>query len=463
YSLLRGDGTGFGHVEVRKPAPGSWTAVIFAKKDDKRTKYTGAVKFTYFGQRFQSVAGASPEELRLGPGEHGNISVSMPASTQPGDTAASLHLSTGGGNDGSIPVLLRALLPQSGKFSGTLTGGADSQGQQFAYQFDLPGGQPSLNLGLTLHDPNYNLLGALVDPHGEPLDIQSTQAGSNPDIFGSKLQFFHLQPDGGRWTLVLQVVPPTDGSRLSEPFEGQFDSSPPNLNVSGIPNSAATVLSRGKAVTATVKVFNRGLVKKGFLADARLGQRSQLALVGAGTNNLRLPLSPSSSPSFNIPPGTDQAVFSAKSSVPINMVVSPSGGDPNRLGGAQPNNAAVATISDPEVAPGQWYTLPGAVGPFPDGGGGKAAASVTATVDTYPFDSAISASSGDAWAKTVNSSAPSTPLLLDPGGSGTITLTITPNAASGTIVRGFIGIDTYNSYTQSGDEVGLISYTYQVG
>ncbi|MGH7883235.1 MAG: hypothetical protein ACREN8_10100, partial [Candidatus Dormibacteraceae bacterium] len=66
-------------------------------------------------------------------------------------------------------------------------------------------------------------------------------------------------------------------------------------------------------------------------------------------------------------------------------------------------------------------------------------------------------------AKTVNSSVPSTPLSLDPGGSGTITLTITPNVASGTVVRGFIGIDTYNLYTSSGDEVGLIPYTYEVG
>ncbi|MGH7882820.1 MAG: hypothetical protein ACREN8_07920, partial [Candidatus Dormibacteraceae bacterium] len=71
--------------------------------------------------------------------------------------------------------------------------------------------------------------------------------------------------------------------------------------------------------------------------------------------------------------------------------------------------------------------------------------------------------SGDAWAQAVNASAPSTSLSLDPGASGTITLTITPIATSGEVVRGFIGVDTYNVYTGSGDEVGLIPYTYKVG
>ncbi|MGH7869958.1 MAG: hypothetical protein ACREP9_20565 [Candidatus Dormibacteraceae bacterium] len=159
-------------------------------------------------------------------------------------------------------------------------------------------------------------------------------------------------------------------------------------------------------------------------------------------------------------------VFSAKGTVPIDLEASFGAGgtgDPDRLGVSQPNNVSVVKVSDPEVSPGVWAALPEPVGPFPGAGVGKATVNVTAMAETYPFDSAISASSGDAWAKTVNSSVPSTPLSLDPGGSGTITLTITPNVASGTVVRGFIGIDTYNLYTSSGDEVGLIPYTYEVG
>ncbi len=71
---------------------------------------------------------------------------------------------------------------------------------------------------------------------------------------------------------------------------------------------------------------------------------------------------------------------------------------------------------------------------------------------TNPFDSAISSSTGDAWAQAVSASAPYTPLTLAPGQSGTITLTITPNAPKGTVVRGFIAVDTFNQATSSGDE-----------
>ncbi|MGH7882824.1 MAG: hypothetical protein ACREN8_07940 [Candidatus Dormibacteraceae bacterium] len=235
------------------------------------------------------------------------------------------------------------------------------------------------------------------------------------------------------------------------------------MSVTGVPNSAATVLAKGKAVTATIKLVNSGTVKKNFFADSRLGQRSRLNLEGNRTSNVSLPLSTTSVPSFSVPPGTDQVVFSAVGSVPIIMDVFAAHNDPDRLGPPQANNTAVATVIDPEVADGRWFVLPTAVGPFPGSGVGKATVDVTATADTYPFDSAISATSGDVWAQTVNSSASSTPLSLDPGASGAITLTITPGATRGEVVRGFTGVDTYNENTGSGDEVGLIPYTYKLG
>jgi hypothetical protein len=56
-----------------------------------------------------------------------------------------------------------------------------------------------------------------------------------------------------------------------------------------------------------------------------------------------------------------------------------------------------------------------------------------------------------------------TPLTLTPGQTGTITLTFTPNAPKGTVVRGFVGVDTFNSFTVVGDELVNIPYTYTVG
>ena len=59
--------------------------------------------------------------------------------------------------------------------------------------------------------------------------------------------------------------------------------------------------------------------------------------------------------------------------------------------------------------------------------------------------------------------APYSPLTLGPGETGTITLTFTPNARKGTVVRGFIDVDTFNFVSFSGDEVTSIPYAYRVG
>jgi hypothetical protein len=88
---------------------------------------------------------------------------------------------------------------------------------------------------------------------------------------------------------------------------------------------------------------------------------------------------------------------------------------------------------------------------------------LAAVANTNPFDPAVSASSGDAWAQSVDANANYTPLSLGPGESGTITLTITPNAPKGTVVRGFIGVDTFSLVTPAGDELINIPYTYKVG
>jgi hypothetical protein len=54
-------------------------------------------------------------------------------------------------------------------------------------------------------------------------------------------------------------------------------------------------------------------------------------------------------------------------------------------------------------------------------------------------------------------------VTLAPGQTGTITLTITPSAPKGTVVRGFISVDTINLATGSGDELVNIPYSYTVG
>ena len=79
------------------------------------------------------------------------------------------------------------------------------------------------------------------------------------------------------------------------------------------------------------------------------------------------------------------------------------------------------------------------------------------------FDSAISADSGDAWADLTLSTNTFNPLVLTPGQTGTINLTITPSKSEvGNTVSGsnFTSTPSFNVFT--GDEAVRIPYSYTV-
>ena len=465
YSLIGANASGFGHVEVRKPMAGTWTAVIFTVNN--ASVYHGPVKFSFLTEKFHPAGSVSPASATLAPGQSGTFQVTVTAGSA-GDEALSLHLGTGSSTDGSIPIILRSIVPLSssgGSFTGTLTGGGNvsNAGQEFTYQFRVPSGKPSLNAAIQLADPNYDLEGFLVDPSGEPLDAQSTaQFGASENFlgFGPTMQFFHRTPAAGLWTLVLLVAGPIDGTHLSEPFTGALSFGAPSVTASGIPNSPSTVLPAGQPVTATIKVTNTGNIRKDFFADARRSGRVPQLLLGSDVNAVPLPLSLSAQPDWLVPTNTSLLTVAAKATLPITMDVSWAFGDPDFLG-LSVGNASVAALPAPEVAPGFFFALPDPTGPFTTGVSGTV--NLAAVANTNPFDSAVAASSGDVWAQSVNAAAPYTPLSLAPGQSGTITLTFTPNAAKGTVVRGFIGVDTFNLATDAGDELVNVPYAYKVG
>ena len=459
YSLIGTDQSGFGHVEVHNPIPGTWRVVIFTVSN---APYFGPVKFSYSTQQFHPAGTVSPASQTLAPGHSGTFRVAVTAG-QAGDEGLKLRLANGTATAGSIPIVLRSLVPvtaSGGSFSGSLTGGGDSfnAGQEFTYQFDLPAGEPSLNLGVKLGDADYGLEGFLIDPNGEPLDAQTT---ANDNLApGQTMQFFRGSPAPGRWTLVLLVALPVDGAHLTEPFTGAISFTAPSVTSSGIPNSAGTVLPAGQPVTATITVTNTGNISKDFFADPRLNGKVAQQLLGADVNDVPLPLSLAAQPNWLIPTNTNALVVAAQGTVPITMDVSWAFGDPDVLGRSFGNNS-VAALAAPEVAPGFFFGLPEATGPFTTGTTGTV--NLGAVAYTNPFDSAVTSTSGDVWAQSVNASAPYTPVTLGPGQTGTITLTITPNAPKGTVVRGFIGVDTLNLGTVSGDELVNIPYTYTVG
>ena len=468
YSLLAGAGRG--HVEIRKPAAGTWTAAIFTVQDS--TRYAGEVRFSYYTQRFVPAGQVSPASAVLAPGQTAAFTVSV-ASGQAGDSAASLRLSTGGAGDGSLPVLVRSLVPMTasgGTFDGSLTGGAAAAGQQLTYRFDVPGGQPVLALSLNLRDPRYPLYGFLVDPSGQPLDVQSTYTGttsSGASSFGRALQFFEKTPAAGRWSLVLWLNQRQDAispNSFAEPFSASIGFQPPPVASTGLPVSSSTVLRQGVPVTATVQVTNSGTTTKDFFVDPRLADKEFTEILSYANTGVPLPLSQASQPYFFVPPNSDLLYLAAQGTVPIVLETFPAFGAPGYMGTPLAGNQNIANASAPELAPNQWFAIPEAQGAFGGGGVGAASVDVGVAVDTNPFDGAVSSSSGDAWVQlTVDNGAAYTPLTLSPGQSGTIQVTITPTAPRGTVVRGFLELETYSSFTASGDEIAVLPYSYTVG
>jgi len=459
YSLLGTNQSGFGHVEVHNPIAGTWTAIIFTVST---APYFGSVQFSYSTEDFHQAGTVSPAALTLAPGQSGTFQVSVTAG-QAGDEALKLHLGTGGATDGSIPIVVRALVPvtaSGGAFHGTLTGGGDSfnAGQEFTYQFNVPAGEPSLNLGIRLADPDYGLEGFLIDPNGQPLDAQTT---ANDNLApGPTMQFFHGSPQAGLWTLVLLVALPVDGAHLSEPFTGTLSFTGPPVSSKGIPNSASTVLPAGSSVAATITVANTGNIAKYFFADPRLNGKVPQELLGSDVNDVTLPLSLAAQPNWLVPTNTNLLTVAAQGTVPITMDVQWAFGDPDFLGESFDDDS-VAALTAPEVAPGVFFGLPEATGPFSAPTTGTV--NLAAVANTNPFDPAVTTSTGDIWAASVNPNATYTPITLAPGQTGTITLTFTPTAPKGTVVRGFIGVDTFNGATAAGDEIVNIPYSYTVG
>jgi hypothetical protein len=466
YSLLGVTHSGRGHVEVRQPAAGTWTAAIFTVNNT--FVYSGDVRFSFSTQKFKSAGSVSPAHRTLNPGQSATFTVTPDEANQAGDHVSTLRLTTDGSAPGSLPILIRSLVPinnQGGNFRGTLTGGASvgNSGQRLSYQFDVPAGKPSLNVAVQLNDPNYNVRGFLTDPDGEPLDVQSTAVFNAPGNFvgfGPTMQFFQQTPRAGRWTLSLLVATAIDGAHLSEPFSTNINFRRPMIQAHGLPNSPSARLTQGQTVTATIDIVNTGNVFKDYFADPRLRGKTLMALPGTFVNNVPLPLPLTAQPNWLVPTHTDTLIVAAQGTVPIVMDISAANGDPDRLGVSLPDNFSIATlVARNEVAPGFFFGLPEAAGPFPGNGvGAGAMVNLLALANTNPFDPTIQSDTGDLW----DPNAPYFPMTLGPGQAGTITLEITPTASPGTVVHGFVAVDTFNLDSFAGDEVMILPYTYTI-
>src|SRR6185437_1538914 len=198
---------------------------------------------------------------------------------------------------------------------------------------------------------------------------------------------------------------------------------PAPVSSTGVPNGWHAKLHAGHPVTATINVTNNGNIPKDYLADVRLDHRVPQVLFGTDTNNVALPLSFDAQPNWLVPPGTNAMATVAKATLPINMDTGFVFGDPD-FGGPSWGNFAVNREFAPEIAPGLFFATPEAS--QPDGANGLppgSSVNLAALANTFPFDPNATSSTGDIWEASVNPNASYTPLTLQPGQSGTITVT----------------------------------------
>jgi hypothetical protein len=405
----------------------------------------------------------------------------MPAT--PGDLAAAIRFGQGadasGAGQAEIPVLLRTLIPvgpNGGTFTGTLTGGNGriGTGPTQTFAFDVPTHLNNMSLSLTIPDSAWWLEGVLVDPNGMQVSVQPNVA---PD--GSVLEFtlqqFRFNPQPGRWRFVLLQNFYASGNETSVPFEARISFfTNHQIEAAGIPNSATVKLSASKGpVTIPVLVTNNGATPQWYFFDARLNNVTAIPLPTS-------PVFPNGCASTQllgacfettVPPEINSVKFTAQASVPLqmnayNLVGYNYGGTfaPNVWALPSGKDKVTASLTVHEVPFGLWAIIPATIGPYP-AAGAPLTENVTATAVAYgqAFDQTISSDSGDAWTDLVLGTATFNPLVLNPGESGYINVTITPDPKSiGTTVSGFLYLDTYSLVVNTGDEVARIPYTYTI-
>jgi hypothetical protein len=486
HSLPQGPGN-HGSVDVRNPAAGTWTGVIFGDLASLGGT-DGKVLWQISTERFAPFGSVSPGAVVLAPGQSRTVTVRATTPAQPGDSSGSIVLtSTGGGSDSylglesnSIPVTLRSLIGirhGAGNFSGELTGGNgrnNGEGQEAFYQFDVPAGVHNITANVSFPNDAADPTGMyLISPDGDVLGYGQNQLNGTA---GTTAAANTINPAPGRWTLIVDFAGAVVGDELSEPFTGTIAFDAQSASASGLPHSASTVLAAGKPVTVPVTFTNNSVAPEDVFLDPRLNTSTSLTLASLTptTGTVALPLV-TFFPSWLVPTDTSAISVAQTSSLPAMFDVSPFAGDPDVSSAPPSPGPLCATTAFVSYAPpggavpaGGWSAGPTECGPYPPGGALAGTATIALTAVTKAFDPAVTSPTGDAWLTSIDPTTTFSPVVVNPGQTVTINVTITPTGAAGTVVHGTLNVDDFIAFVspygqEGGDELTSLNYAYTVG
>ncbi|HKN99031.1 MAG TPA: S8 family serine peptidase [Pseudonocardiaceae bacterium] len=460
-------GPDFGHVDVHAPMPGRWTALIYAPHSSG--EFDGQVSYEFTTTRYAGF-GTVTGTLHLAPGQTGTLNVTARTPGQPGDLAAAVEVDTAAHQHFAVPLVLRSLVDvgHSGTFAGVLTGGNGRPGaaaQTDTYRFDVPAGKRDVDISVSLNGSvNQGVIGYLVSPDGQILsqatNVLAVDDKGIPTEYGRSLQGYQRDPLPGRWSYVVVFQNAVAGAGTSEPFTGHVTFNQVDVTAAHLPAFKA-LLPKGKPVTVTVTVHNTGTARGSYYVDARRSTWTDTELV-PNASAANVPLTPSASLGYLVPPDTSEITGITSGSVPVSADLAANTGEPEHLGSPGPGNIAVATDHAPEISQGLWFLEADPIGPFDAPNPGTV--NFAAVVHTQAFNPDVTSSTGDHWLGGVLDQPPAFhPVTVDPGDTGTITVTFTPTAPKGTVVTGWLYVDDTTLSNDAGDELACLPYSYTVG
>ena len=486
----------YGNADVRGPAAGTWTAIV-NDVTGVDGGFTGAVSWQAVTERYAPFGTVTPSTTTIAPGASATVTYTATAPGAPGDYAAGLELSSNLSGPTSIPVVLRSLVnpDAGGTFAGVLTGGngrPGNVGQDNYYSFTVPPSTGAVSAALTLgNDPLGGTGGVSVGAYLVSPDGNVVGSGQNYDITdgdsgatGQQLQATVLRPAAGTWTLVVNLISPTPGTEVADPFAGTISFTPAWPAAPALPDSAATTLPARTADTIPVTITNTGTAPEDYFLDPRLTTTATMTLapitpaLGNGSNTSALPVGPAGPPAYWVPSHTTSVTVRQTSTVPAMTDLSPSAGDPDVSSAALsasslcgPSVAAAYTAAAGDVTSGLWQPGPTECGPYPTAAR-PARATDTVTATSLAFDRAMSVQTGDLQQLT-NGAGAYTKVSMDfvelkPGASVTVTVTITPSGPVGAVVSGTLYLDDVATSLAPGadptaSEVSALPYSYTIG
>ena len=462
---------GFSQDEVHDAQPGTWEMLIFDTAFAGPDSYSGPLSYSITSQSFVTVHGAVwPASARLAPGASASFAVTATTPATPGDSSESLVFGPAPSGDparAAVAITLRSLAQVGQPFTATMTGGNSRMsfyGQELPYVFDVARNHQDIDVNISVSTLGYQVLAFLVDPTGTPVDVQSSLLWDGSGTNGQTISLFRHNPMPGRWSLLIVQVNDIESVSTSTSLTVSLGYDRVKASASHLPNSPGQVIPRGGSVTAQISITNTGLEREAYMIDARRDQPAVLPLTSLSpTTGDPLPINGTTGiiPQFVVPPFSPAMAMAATSTVPITLDTSPNYGTPD-VEAFSFGDAAVAFPTADELPASVWSCGPAERGPFT-----TTAVSTTfscgAFAITDAFASDVSTSAGNLWADFELGTSTYDPVILNPGQSATIMVTISPTDPAGTHVRGFLSLESFNFNTFSSDEVASFPYAYTVG